>query len=159
MLHIFLNSFRSIYSHSGSYNIFPHLQQCKRLFCGLKALIRSYTTIKALPITWQIVIIDKKHFTLAALDLKDNTFVVYLTTLSFNISLFQKALIGSVQVERIIIPSKLLDFANIFSLNSVAELPKHTGINNYLTSLIKDQLSFYWPIYNLETVKLELLKT
>lgn len=62
-------------------------------------------------------------------------------------------------MEEIIISIKYLDFANVFSSNSVAELPEHTGINNCFINLIKGQQLPYGPIYSLELVKLKTLKT
>lgn len=49
-------------------------------FAKKKLVLKSYTAVKALPITKQAKIIDKKEFALAVLNLKSETFVLYLAS-------------------------------------------------------------------------------
>lgn len=54
---------------------------------------------------------------------------------------------------------KYLNYANIFSEASNAELSKHIGINNYPINLIDDKEPPYNPIFSLRLVELKTLKT
>ena len=51
------------------------------------------------------------------------------------------------------------DFADIFSPELASELLKYTEINNHAIKLVDDWQLPYGPIYSLEPVKLETLKT
>ena len=42
---------------------------------------------------------------------------------------------------------------------SAAKLPKHTGIDDHPIKLVDDKQPFYDPIYSLELVELEKIKT
>ena len=55
--------------------------------------------------------------------------------------------------------AKYSNFSNIFSLNSAAELPEFTGINDHLINLLYNKQLPYGLIYCLRPVKLEMLKT
>ena len=70
-----------------------------------------------------------------------------------------QAQITLLDVKEVIIPAKYLDYTNVFSPNSAAELPKHIGINNHSMDLINDKQPPYSPIYSLGPVELETLKT
>lgn len=50
------------------------------------------------------------------------------------------------------------DFADVFSLNLVVELPKYNRINNFTIQMINGKQPFYDPIYSLELVEMETLK-
>ena len=54
---------------------------------------------------------------------------------------------------------KYSDFADFFFLELASEFPKHTRINDHIIKLIDKQQLFYKPIYSLEPVELETLKT
>ena len=94
----------------------------------------------------------KKEFADAALDLESETFVVHVVSLSSNTSLNASPLELDVnpsckpQVSSLIaekaptkVPSKYLDFADVFSLNLVSKLPKYTGINDHTIELVNGQ--------------------
>ena len=51
------------------------------------------------------------------------------------------------------------NFSNIFSSDSVTELPEYTRINNYSIHLLDNKQLPYSPLYSLGLVKLEILKT
>lgn len=52
-----------------------------------------------------------------------------------------------------------LDYADIFLANFVMELPKDIDINDYAIKLVESKQLFYEPIYSLDPVELETLKT
>lgn len=56
------------------------------------------------------------------------------------------------------VPSKYTDFADVFSLKLVVELPKHE-INNHAIKLVNDCQLSYGPIYCLGLMNLEMFKT
>lgn len=56
------------------------------------------------------------------------------------------------------IPSKYVDFVEVFSLKLATKLFKYIEFNNLAIKLVNDQQSAYSPIYNLSLVELETLK-
>ena len=71
----------------------------------------------------------------------------------------RQAQISLLDVIKVIIPSEYAHSTNVFSPDSAAELPEHTGINNHPIDLIDDKQLLYSLIYSLGPVKLETLKT
>ncbi len=138
---------------------------------------RSYTTVKALPTTKQVELIDKKEFAKATLDENSKTFVVHIAALKASKS--AEMLINSFWAAQIVsqnpdkptlaalqwdkapteIPSEYSDYADVFSANLAMELPKNREMNEYAIELIKSKRPLYGPIYSLEPVELETLKT
>ena len=57
------------------------------------------------------------------------------------------------------IPAEYSDFSDIFSSDSAAELPEHTGINDHPINLLDDKQPPYGSIYSLGPIELETLKT
>ena len=55
--------------------------------------------------------------------------------------------------------AKYSDYSNIFLVKYTAELPKNTWMNEYTIELEEDKQSLFRPIYSLNIVKLEILKT
>ena len=104
------------------------------------------------------------------LDPKSETVVVYVASLSSNAlpssfpldvhPFWRPQISGLIAKEASTkVPAKYSDFANVFSLNLVSELPEHTGINNHAIDLVKScQQPPYRPIYSLGPVELETLK-
>ena len=130
-------------------------------FAERELVWRTYSAAEALSTTRRVEIIDKKEFATAVLNEDDKTFVVHIAALSVgsNIHLSRQAQIASLDVEEVTIPAEYLDYTDVFSPNSVAELPKHTGINDHPINLIDDKQPSYGPIYILGPVELETLKT
>ena len=91
----------------------------------------------------------------------DETFVVHMAALSVgsNVHPSRQAQIASLDVEEVTIPAEYLDYTDVFSPDSAAELPEHTGINDHPIDLIDDKQPPYGPIYSLGPVELETLKT
>ena len=57
------------------------------------------------------------------------------------------------------IPVEYSNYADVFSPEAAAELPKHTGMNYHAIELEEGKQPYYDPIYSLEPVELETLKT
>lgn len=72
-----------------------------------------------------------------------------------------EALIAWLGVEEapVAVPSEYSDLANVFSKDSVAELPDHTGIDGRAIDLEEGKQPPYRPIHSLGPVELETLKT
>lgn len=54
---------------------------------------------------------------------------------------------------------KYLDYADVFLFDFVIELFKNIGMNKYTIKLVESKQLLYGPIYSLEQVELETLKT
>ena len=113
--------------------------------------------------TRRVEIIDKREFVVAALNLDGETFVVYVLALAepttVPIHPFCQAKVAALTSEETRIHAEYSNFSNVFSSDSVAELPEHTGINNHSINLLDDKQLRYGPIYSLGLVELEMLKT
>ena len=123
---------------------------------------RTYTAAEALPTTRKVEIINKKKFAAAALNVDDKTFMVYIAALAEPIIMpiypSCHTQVAALTSEKIRISAEYSDFSNVFSSDSAAELPEHTGINNHPINLLNDKQPPYGLIYNLEPVELETLK-
>ena len=86
----------------------------------------------------------KKEFVAAALDPKNETFVVHVVShsfdvspssspLEFNIHPFRRSQVSELIIKEAFtkVPAKYLDFADVFSLDLISELPKYTEINDH----------------------------
>ena len=132
---------------------------------------RIYTTEKAFPTARRVKLIDKNTFTAAALDLKYETYVVYVGSVN------SVALLSSSPLELDFHPSRRLqisgliakktptkifdeyvDFADVFFSDLTSKLFDHIRINNNAIKLVDGQQLPYGPIYSLEPIKLEILK-
>ena len=71
----------------------------------------------------------------------------------------KKAQIAFLFIEKVKIPNKYLDFANIFSKKKVLMLPERIKLNEYAINLKNGKQPSYRPIYSLGPVELEILKT
>ena len=61
--------------------------------------------------------------------------------------------------EKVAVPVKYSDFADVFSEKSANVLPERTGANEHAIELEEGKQPPYGPIYSLEPVELETLKT
>ena len=108
-------------------------------------------------------IINKREFAVAALNADDETFVVHVAALVEQMIIpihpSHQAQVATLTSEEAGIPAEYSDFSNVFSSNSVTELPEHTGINNYPIYLLDNKQLPYGLIYSLGPVELETLKT
>ena len=132
-------------------------------FVEKEPVSRTYIAAEALPMTRKVEIIDKKEFAAAALNVHEETFVVYLAALAkpktMPIHLFCHAQVTTLTSNETGIPAKYSDFFNVFSSDFVAELPEYTGINDHFINLLDNKQPPYRPIYSLGLVELEILKT
>ena len=132
-------------------------------FAELELVWRTYTATEALPTTRRVEIIDKWEFAAAALNADDETFMVHIATLAepttMPIHPSRQAQVATLTSEETGIPAEYSDFSNVFSSDSAAELPEHTGINDHPIDLLDNKQLPYGPIYSLGPVKLEMLKT
>ena len=108
-------------------------------------------------------IINKREFATAALNADDETFMVYVAALAepttMPIHPSCQTQVAALTSEETGIPAKYSDFSNVFSSDSAAELPEHTGINDHPINLLDDKQPPYGLIYSLGPVELETLKT
>ena len=137
-------------------------------FSGRELWWRTYTTKKVLPTTRCVELVGKKEFAAAALNPKHETYVVHVASLSFTLLVasldvypFREPQISGLIVEKA--PTKVLakysDFANVFSPDLATKLPEHTEINTHAIDLEEGKQPPYRPIYSLESLELETLKT
>ncbi len=97
------------------------------------------------PTTRQVELIGKKEFAVAALDLEHKVFVLPIDALSIDSDdkahSLRKAQIAYLKADEAPteVSSEYADFTNIFSPKLTAELPKHTGINDYVIKLVDDR--------------------
>ena len=121
--------------------------------------------------TRRVELVDKKKFAAIALDLENETFVIYVISLSFdaspsssslkfNVHPFQRSQISDLIAKKAPtkISAKYLDFTDIFSSDLASKLSKHIGINDHIIELVNSQQPPYGSIYNLKPVELETLK-
>ena len=121
---------------------------------------KTYTTKKTLPTTHQIEIINWKKFAKAALNKKVEAFGMHIRSLELrmNIDLAKKAL-TLLLTEKVTVPTEYLDFANVFLRKLANVPPERTSANEHAIKLKKGNQPPYGPIYSLEPVELETLKT
>ena len=108
-------------------------------------------------------IIDKREFVVATLNADNETFVMHVAVLAESMTMpihtSCQAQVAALTSEETGIPAEYSDFSNIFSSDSAAELPEHTGINDHPINLLDNKQPPYDPIYSLGPVELETLKT
>ncbi len=86
----------------------------------------------------------KKKFTIAALDLKHEAFIVYKAALSVDLGneiyLLRKAQIAYLKADEVPIEelSKYVDFIDVFSLKLVIKLSEYVRSNDHVIKLIDD---------------------
>ncbi len=125
---------------------------------------RSYTAAEALPIARGVELIDKHKFAKAALNENSETFVVYVAALEAlepAVHLFRAPPLAELQLEKA--PTEILleyaDYSDVFLFDLVIELPENTGINENAIELVEGKQPPYGPIYSLNSIELEILKT
>ena len=140
-------------------------------FLGRELRWRTYSIEEALPTIRRVELVDKTEFAAAVLDLEHETYVVYVGSVSsdispssspleLNVHPFRKPQVSDLIAEEALIkvPAKYSDFADIFSLNLASKLSEHTEINDHVIELVNGQQPPYGPIYSLGPVELKTLK-
>lgn len=93
----------------------------------------------------KVELIGKKRFVAVALDLENGAFIIHITSIVSTsldpVHLFRKIKMASQKADKaaIIILSKFVDFANIFSSDQVADLLEYIVINNHTIKLLDDK--------------------
>ena len=143
--------------------LFLNFSKSDMWFAERDLVWRTYTAAKTLSTTRKVEIINKREFAAEVPNADDEIFVVHvaalakLTTMPINSSYqAQAAMLTS---EKTGILTEYFDFSNIFSSDSAAELPEHTGINDHSIDLQDNKQPPYGLIYSLGPVELETLKT
>ena len=132
-------------------------------FAERELVWRTYMTAETLLTTGRVEIINKKEFAMPALNEEDETFVIHVlavaepTTMPIHPS--RQAQVAVLTSKKTGILAKYSDFSNVFSSDSVAELPEHNRINDHPINPLDDKQPLYGPIYSLGSVELEMLKT
>ena len=118
--------------------------------------------MEALPLTQKVELIDKKEFAKVVFDENIKALMVYISFLSLRlrmiIHLAKKVQIALLLAEKVIIPAKYLDFADVFLKELANILTKQTGVNKHAIELIKGKQQPYRPIYDLELVDFKAFK-
>ena len=100
---------------------------------------------------------------MAALNIDNKTFVVHVVALvkpiTMPIYFSCQAQVVSLTSKETKILAEYSEFSNVFSLDSVVELPEHIGINDHPIDLLDNKQPPYGSIYSLGPVELEMLKT
>ena len=96
-----------------------------------------------------------------ALDEKSETFVVHLVFFNLTPGIYpdRAAQITSLLIEKVRIPDKYSDFADVFSETKTLMLPERTKLNEHAINLEDGKQPPYGLIYSLDLVELETLKT
>ena len=101
-----------------------------------------WTTAKVLSTTKRVEIINKKNFVIAILNKNNETFVIYIATseklIIIPIYLSHQTQIVLLMSEKTKNFVRYFNFSNIFSSNSIVELPKHISINDYTINLVNN---------------------
>ena len=107
-------------------------------------------------------------FAAAVFDPRHENFVVHIVSLEnpYNIQEddvypFCRAQIAALMANKAptLISTKYSDFADVFSPELALKLPEYIGIHYHAIELVNDWQLAYGPIYSLESVELEILKT
>lgn len=153
---------------------FLSLSNIKLLFGARKFIWRTYTIVKTMPIARKVKLIDGHEFTKAVFDETSETFAMHVVAWK-TLSKMTIYLSGAAQVSRLEeaaklttlqwnrtftkIPTKYIDYTDVFLPDLIMELPKNTDMNEYALKLIESKQLFYRPIYTLGLVALKILKT
>lgn len=121
-----------------------------------------YMIAKIFSITRQVELVKKREFAVAALDPKDEIFVVHVTPFAISDEIYSshKVQIASFTVNEALttIFPKYFNFTNVFFSELTTELFEYTRINNYAINLVDGKQSLYELIFSLGLVELKSLK-
>lgn len=127
---------------------------------------RLYTIIETLPSTSRVELINKKEFAKVVLDENSKTVVVHVMALmaiesiGMKVRLSQALQLATLQWDNTLtkISAKYTNYTDIFSPDLVIDLPKNTGINEYIIELLDGTQLPYGPIYTFSPGELHTLK-
>lgn len=107
--------------------------------------------------------VEKKEFAATALDPENETFVIYIATLTSSSSdvhhscRVQVVFLKTDEALTAIL-NKYIDFVDVFLPDLAAELLEYIGINDHAISLINGKQPLHRPIYSIVPVELKTLK-
>ena len=141
--------------------LFLTLSNADVQFVEKKLTWRSYTITKALPTTKRVELINKKEFAKTVLDENFETFVINVTSLDLvpRIHPERETQIAFLLTKEVKISDKYLDYTNVFLKEITLVLPRRINFNKYAIKLKNGKQPSYRPIYSLEPMELETLKT
>ena len=118
-------------------------------FLGRELRWRTYITEEALLTTRRVQLVGKKMLAAVMLDLKGETFIVYVTSLSsdtlpispplgLDVHLFYRLQVSGLIAEKAFtkVPTEYSDITHVFSPDLAFKLPEHIGINNHAIELL-----------------------
>lgn len=108
----------------------------------IKILAGGYILpLKAFPTTKQVKLIRKKDFAVVALNLVDETFVVYVTFIGQDSNIYAscETQIAFLKVDEALISSlsEYTNFIDVFFNNLAVKLWEHTRINDHTINLVE----------------------
>ena len=144
--------------------LFLKISNADVLFGKRTLMWRTYTTNKTLATTKQVQIVDLKEFVIAALDIDSEMFVVHVAIRErekMPMHSKKQAEIGALLFDEAPteVPAEYSNYSDVFSVENAAELPENTGMNEHAIKLEEGKQPPFGPIYSLEPVELEILKT
>lgn len=100
---------------------------------------RLYTPAEILLTTHRVKLVGKKEFATLALSPDNDTFVIHIASITSSdpaVNPSYSDQIASLKADEILItiPSKYIDFTDVFSLDLAAELLEYIGINKHTIS-------------------------
>ena len=98
------------------------------------------------------------------MDIDSETFVVHMAIRELEkipVHSKKQAQIGTLLFDEALtkVPAKYSDYSNVFSVENAVKPPENTEMNEYAIELEKGKQPPFGPIYSLELVELETLKT
>ena len=125
---------------------------------------KSYITNKVLPTTKQVQLFNLQEFIIAALNADSKNFVVYIAIWEreeMPVYLEKQVQVGAFIFDEasteVLVENS--DYSDVFSAENAAELPENTRINEHAIKLEEGKQPPFGPIYSLDPVELEALKT
>ena len=140
--------------------LFLTLNNADVQFAKKELIWKTYTTEEALLTTYWVEFIDQNEFAKAELDENIEAFVVHVSSLGLRmtIQLVTEAQLALLLAEKVTIPAKYSNFADMFLKQSANIFPKWTGVNEHTIELGEGKQPPYGPIYSLGLVELETFK-
>ena len=112
---------------------FPTLNNVNVQFAEKELIWRIYITEKAFPTPRKVEIIDQNKFAKAALDENVEAFVVHISSLKSRMTIHsaREAQLALLLAEKITVPAKYSDFANVFLENLANIFPEQIRVNEH----------------------------
>ena len=117
--------------------LFLTLSNVSVQFAEKKLIWKTYTIKEALPTICRVKLTNQKEFAKVSLDKNIKAFVVHVSSLELRITIYlaRKAQMAFLLAEKVIVPAKYLDVADVFSKKSANILAKQTRVNEHVIKL------------------------